>query len=301
MNRKMLGVILMVVSAVGLASSTIVIKLIQLRADLPPAHVAIWRFTIAAPLMLLTLAVKQPSEGLVPKPFWPFLLLGAVFSICNFSAVFAIARIDPSLYVIILYIYPSLVVLYSLFAGRKVPRLSWLGLPLTLLGLALVSFNFKGSLSVDPVGFGITLINAGAMMVYVILSEKVFQQCESRRLGTTWMALGAMLVGWLTIPALEISLPQSTTGWLLIGSLAIFGALIPLLAMNIAIQLIGAARASVINTLQPVIAVLFATLFLGDRLDLRQWVGGFLVILAVIILQISPDSRRLTKEGVVSD
>ncbi len=300
MNKKLIGFLLMVVAAFGLASATIFFKLLQRQAVLPPAHVAIWRFSIAAPLMLLVLVLKKPAEGFFSRRLWSFLLLGLVFSICNFSAVFAIDRVDPSLYVIILYIYPSLVVLYALLKGNPIPRLSWLGLPMTLSGLVLVTIDFNGALTLDPVGLGITLLNAVGLAVYLILSESVFQKSGSRLLGTTWMALGAMLVGWLTMPALGISLPQSRDGWLLIVALGIFGTLLPLLTMNIGLQLVGAARGSLVNTLQPVIAVLFSTLFLGDRLRLQQWVGGALVILAVILLQISPDNRSSEKEGTVS-
>jgi drug/metabolite transporter (DMT)-like permease len=48
---------------------------------------------------------------------------------------------------------------------------------------------------------------------------------------------------------------------------------------------VGAARAALLSTVEPVITVLLAVVILGDRLSAVQVIGGALVILAVIIVQ----------------
>lgn len=110
------------------------------------------------------------------------------------------------------------------------------------------------------------------------------------------MLTGAMFFNLLWIPVLGIKMPSSALGWLLIVSLGIFATLVPLLSINIGLQLIGAARGSVIITLQPVLAVLFSTLFLGETLTLQQWLGGGLVIAAVILIQLSADRQGRVRE-----
>jgi drug/metabolite transporter (DMT)-like permease len=47
----------------------------------------------------------------------------------------------------------------------------------------------------------------------------------------------------------------------------------------------------VILTLQPVLAVLISTAFLGETLVLQQWLGGLLVVLAIILLQRCPNRK----------
>ncbi|MEA3327505.1 MAG: DMT family transporter, partial [Chloroflexota bacterium] len=89
-----------------------------------------------------------------------------------------------------------------------------------------------------------------------------------------------------------LSTPVSTIGWILLFSLGVFGTMLPILAINYALQLMGAARGSVIMTLQPVLAVLISTIFLGEVLTLQQWVGGILVIAAIVMLQLSADSSK---------
>lgn len=295
MKKQYIGFFLMVVAALGLASSTIIMKLLLQETAMSPAHVAIWRFSIAAPLMWLVVLIRQPSSGWIPKhPFW-LLGLGLVFSIASFSALFALNRLSLSLYVIIVYIYPSMVVFFSLITGRPVPRLYWLGLPMTLLGLILTSFEFGQSIIIDEIGLVITLFNAMAMAAYLILSEKVFNKVADRILGTNWMLTGAMLVGLLMITIMEISIPDTLTGWVLLLSFGVFGTFTPIFAMNIGLQMTGAARGSIIITLQPVLVVIFSMIIFGDKLSLQQWFGGLLVILAVVLLQLSSDRKEKVK------
>lgn len=300
MRKQHLGFLLMVVSAVTLAISTILMKIIPQWTSLQPADVAIWRFSIAAPLTWLVMVFRKPSQKPDANLVWRFIGLGVVYAIANFCAVFALSRLSPALNVIIVYIYPSLVVLFSLVTGKPIPRLYWLGLPLTFLGLILTAYKFGQTLSVDLTGFFLTILNAFAMAAYLVLSERVFKRTKERLSGTRWVLTGAMLSGLLMIPFLGGHLPDSWIGWVLILSFGIVGTFVPILSMNTGVQLIGAARGSIIITIHPVLTVLFSTLFLGDELSPQQWLGGALVILAIVLLQGSPD-RKGNRGDVVND
>jgi len=296
MTQKQIGLILMVLAAVCLALTTILMKLVPELTPMQPGHVAVWRFLIAAPMLWLVYVFWQSPSTIVPKRPWWFLGLGLVFSVANFSALFALDRLSSSIYVIIVYIYPSLVVVYALVGGKAVPRLYWFGLPLTFIGLVLITYEFGMAFSIDFLGFVITLINAIAMAVYLVLSEKVFFKVQDRTLGTNWVMLGALTTGLIMIPLVGFSTPDTRMGWILLISLGIFGTMFPVLLLNISLQLLGAARGSVIITLTPVVTVLFSTLFLSETLTIQQWVGGLLIILAIILLQRSPDRNRNKKD-----
>jgi len=292
MKRTQIGILLMVLAATMLAFSLILMKRIPQVTILLPKDVAIWRFSIATPLFWAFYLIKQRGvEKRVIKP-WRFLGLGCVFALANFCAVFALSKLASSLYVIIVYIYPSLVVAYSLLFSGSVPKLYWVGLPLTLIGLILVTYPFGNNFVVDPVGIIITIINAFAMATYFILSEWIFRNTQQKVLGTNWVMMGAMVAGLTMIPFLGIRTPDTPIGWLYLMLLSVFGTLTPILATNIGLQFLGAARGSVLMTLQPVLTVLISTIFLGERLSILQWIGGIIVIAAVVILQLSPDKGK---------
>jgi drug/metabolite transporter (DMT)-like permease len=289
MKDKHIGFLAMVIASLGLAVAVMLMKVIPQVTQMPPQHVAIWRFALAAPPLWAYLSLQRRSrQGAFRHP-WRFLGLGLIYSIASFSAIFALQHLSSSIYVILLYFYPSLVVLYALLNGRSIPRLFWLGLPLTLIGLFLTTFEFGAALTIDPIGMVITMINALALAAYMLWSEKVFKALDEPIFGTMAVLSGAMLVGLSLIPFLGISTPNTFEGWALLVSFGIFGTLVPIVAMNISLKKLGAARGSLIITLQPVLTVLMAMVFLNETLTLQQWVGGGLVILAIILLQSSPD------------
>lgn len=296
MNQKHLGLLLMAFAAAMLGFATILMKWILLTTQLLPGHIAVWRFLIAAPLMSSFILIRNGPAGFLPKSALRFLGLGVIFSIASISAVFALARLSSSIYVIIVYLYPSLVVLYALFRGRSVPKFYWLGLPLTIIGLFLTAYDFNQKLTVDWIGVLITLVNAVAVAAYMLRSELVFRGMPSRLPGTNGVFLGGMLVSLLMIPIFGLRLPGTMTGWLLLISFGVFGTFAPILAMNYGLQLIGAARGSIMATIQPVLTVLMSLLIFDDVLTLQQVIGGSLVIGAVTLLQLSPDKGDKTSE-----
>jgi len=299
MNKQHLGLILMVTAAVTLASATILIKMLTQQTSIPPQHLAIWRFSIAAPVLWGVGVFNRPKTAIPRVSIWRLLGLGCVFAVASFSAIFAINRLPSSLYVIIVYVYPSLVVLLDLLIGKPVPKLIWLGLPLTFVGLILVAFDFGSTLAVDRVGFLITLINAVVMAIYMVLSEKILSGVSEKFRGSNWMMTGAMLAGLATIPLLGISTPDSTRGWLLLLAFGILGTAVPISTMNLGVELLGSSRGSVIMMLQPVVAVLLSTLLLDESLNAQQWIGGLIVILAVALLQLSKDNAARNGENGV--
>ncbi len=290
MRKQQLGFFLMALSATGLGVGTILMKLLPLKTALTPGQVAVWRFLIAAPLMwVLTLTHGKKGAKVLPQRPWQLLGLGVIYSMASLLALLSLERLPSSIYVILVFIYPSFVVVYSLLTRKPVPKMWWLGVPVTLVGLALTVFQFGQPLQFDLLGIVLAILNGLAIAVYMISSEEVFKHEPDRQLGTTWMNTGAMLMGLGLIAVFGFSAPTTLNGWLLLAGLGILATLVPILAMNLGIQMIGAARSSLIATLQPVVAVLIATLFLGDVLTGTQWLGGVLVIIAIVLLQRSPD------------
>jgi len=295
MKKQRLGFILMLLAASGFAFAVILMRMMTQSMSLPTYQIGIWRFVIAGSLIWLPNLFRKEKADLPRKrQFW-LIGLGLVFAMSGYSALFALDRIPSSLYIIILYIYPSLIVLYSIIRNRPVPSLFWLGLPMSFIGLVITVYQPGQNLVIDLVGLLMTFLNAISMTIYILLSEKVFRGVNDNFSGTKWVFTGAMLVSLSMIPILGLSGPESGREWILLLTYSLFGTLMPVLSMNIGLQLVGAARGSVIITFQPVITILLSLSFLNEALSLQQWFGGLLVVTAVILLQLSPD--RVTLES----
>ena len=289
MHRKQLGFLLMAVSAIGLAIATIMMKVLPAEANMTPGQIAVWRFLIAAPLMWLILWIRKGEARVVPAQTPRLLLLGGIYSMASLLALTSLNRLPSSIYVIIVFFYPSLIVVYHLIRRQPVPRLWWLGLPLTLVGLVLTVSHFGQPVTLDAIGILLTILNGLAMAIYMLWSEKVFSGVSDRQLGSTWVMTGAMAVGLLLIFLFGFKTPDTVKGWAMLFTLGVVGTLIPIFAMNVGIQMLGSARSSMISTLQPVVTVLISMIFLQEVLSATQWIGGIMVIFAILLLQRSPD------------
>lgn len=291
MQKRTLGFILIIISGIGYSIGAILIRALNTTTGLTPINIAVLRFLIASPLVWLFLP-RNSMQAMPKKDRTRFMLLGIVFSVASISAMFALDRLPSSLYVILLYSYPGLVVIYALINHQPIPALTWVGLPLSILGLLLTVFQFDKRLEVDLVGLLFTLLNSLAVAAYFILSGLFFGRQQTRTPGTAWMFAGAMLISILAIPLTHLNLPQSTSEWLLMLGLSTFGTVMPILATNAGIQLIGAPRASMLNIVQPLVTVLLSILIFQESLNPLQWVGASIVLFSIFLLQTSSDKSR---------
>jgi drug/metabolite transporter (DMT)-like permease len=81
----------------------------------------------------------------------------------------------------------------------------------------------------------------------------------------------------------ELSLPRSTDGWLVVLALALIPTMIAISTFLAGLPLVGAARASLLSTWEPVVTVILAVLIFSDRFTLVQALGGVLILGAVVM------------------
>ena len=80
-------------------------------------------------------------------------------------------------------------------------------------------------------------------------------------------------------------------GW--IFYIAIVGTILPFGLFFAGINHIRSTRASITATLEPIFAGFLAFIFLGERLLLLQMIGGCMVILAIVLLQLQQEHDEL--------
>ena len=79
MKDKHIGFLAMVVASLGLAVAVMLMKVIPQLTQMPPAHVAIWRFTLAAPPLWIYLILQRRSLQETFRHPWAFLGLGLIY------------------------------------------------------------------------------------------------------------------------------------------------------------------------------------------------------------------------------
>ena len=284
-KKQFLGLLLMLVSGAAFAFATVIARLINTTTTITAMTIAVSRFLIAAPLFWL-LFPRTPFRIAQAKVRWQFIVLGVIFSVASFTANLALDRISSSIYTIVLFTNPVFIVIFSVLTRRAIPRLTPIALPLSIIGLVLAVFPFQGGLKVDTLGIIITFINSLALAVYYIYGAHHFSKQPSRMPGSSWVFLGALMISLIILPFAKFSLPSDTREWLLLLTYGSFATIIPIVSANYGIHLLGAAQASMTNVIQPILTVVLSMAMFSEMMHPIQFLGAFLVILSVFLLQL---------------
>ena len=188
---------------------------------------------------------------------------------------------------LILYLSPTLVVILSaLFLRKRFGRYEWSALTLCYGGILLV-FWHDASLAGRQVLLGAALVFASAVCyaIYLIVSGELVQRLGAIRLTAYAMCVSSLAVFAqfaLLNPLSALNQPPEVY-WLSLLN-AVLCTVLPVFAMMLAIERIGASRASMASMVGPVSTIALAYLFLDERITIWQVVGTALVLIGIYVL-----------------
>lgn len=288
------GMFFILLSVTGYSLLPVLVKQIQ-ATGLVSLDIATWRFVFAAPLFwLMILASRgfqkskndQPMSS-EPLPRIKLLLMGAMLAAAALTAFVGLESLDAGTFVILFYTYPAMVALLSLILGERLPSQGWMALVLTLWGTVLTVPNFsQGFGSGSAQGVIMALINALIVAVYFILNSRVLRGHTALASASAWAVTGACGVFVVMAVFRQVAVPAEPKTWLLLIVLASFSTVMPVFALTNGLQKLGASRAAILSTVEPLMTIAFAMLFLGESITFVQFLGGTLILASVIMLQL---------------
>ncbi len=241
-------------------------------------------------------ALRRPSHA--GRPAWglpavPWRDLGgfAAFGLLGVAAFYVVyaAAIDTAgmgISAVLMYTAPAWVTAISaLLLGEPLTRSKGLALLLAIAGAALVArvYQFE-ALRLNPLG---VLLGLGAGLtygLYTLFSKVSLRRYPAWTVLTYALAFGTLFM--LPFQSGEALVRAATTPPILAWLLAV--ALVPTLlagiSFNLGLRDLPASNASIVATLEPFVAIVLGGLFLGERLDWPQLLGGGLILGAVILL-----------------
>jgi drug/metabolite transporter (DMT)-like permease len=277
------GVLLCLASSAGFGAMAVLAK-DAYAAGVGVLTLVALRLLLAAPFLWATagaLRLPRPSRrdaGLA-------LLVGAgPFAAQALTFFAAVERLDAAVAELLVFTYPAIVLLATAALRRVAPSpTTWAVLSLALSGAALVLLG-GGAGPMDALGVALSLAAAVAYAGYLMAAEGIGARIDGvvmAALVTTGAGLSALAVAALG-GGLDLGLPAR--GWLVIAVLAVLCTAGPLVALYAGLRLVGASTASILSLVEPVVTVVLAAAFLGERLAAPQLAGAGLVLAAVLVV-----------------
>ncbi len=217
----------------------------------------------------------------VPRQAMPTLL---TITICRFAAsisiMSAILFIPVSLAVLLLYTHPLMVAGVSSAINRtSLGWARWAAFAAAFAGLALaLAPSLAG---IDWRGVALALFAAVNIAAMLIISAKALRQTNVMTI-SLYTNLGAVPLFFIALAISgEFVLPTIDSGWVgLVGVCLCY--CVAVLAQFAAVHFVGPMRTAMLLNAEPPITIAAAALILGEALTPIQYVGGALVIGALV-------------------
>ena len=244
-----------------------------------------FRFLLAAiGMVAVAMVIGQNPLRLPRQQLLALFGLGAiVYTGQSLTYFIALRSLPASLVVLIAYIYPSLVVVAGwLFLRRSVSSWHGVALAASFAGVAMLVGGAQFRLSWALV---LAIASPTIYTGYILIGERVMSSTPAVAASAAIMSGAALAFCLLAALNHELAVPRNANGWAVGVGIALIPTMVAISLFLAGLPRVGAARAALLSTWEPVVTVLLAMALLGDRLSIVQVLGGALVMLAVIVVQ----------------
>jgi len=282
-SASSLGVLFCVTAGI-LYGTLVILGKLAYTTGITPLPLLFLRYTLAAAFMWVALAVIDRRMLALPMGQRAVALgLGVVYASQSYVYFVGFQNVDGALTGLLFNTFPlHIAVLAAIFLKERMTRAVAAALALGVGGVAITVRPSSGF--VDLWGPSLILLSAFGYSCYVVAARRATANLPSEAVAAH-VFLGAA-VGFTVGAAVTGQLPTTVRGDSLAYAvaLAVFATLLPILLFLKGLKLIGAARAGVIGTMEPLVTVVLAALVLGSVLGPFEVVGGAMIVGASLLI-----------------
>jgi drug/metabolite transporter (DMT)-like permease len=288
-----IGVALVVIGSVLFAGKAVLVRYNYIHFKVDTVPLLALRMLFSAPFYAVILYFQNRKQSEVPKltgKEWLWMLaIGLVgYYLAAFFDFWGLKYITASVERLILFIYPTLVVIIStIFLKKTIYKIHYIALIITYLGVA-VSFipDLQMGLQKDLIiGSTLVFLSSLTYSLYLIGSGEMIPKIGSLRFTCYAMLISTVMVilHYFVSIGGNLFAYQSGVYWLSIV-MAIFTTVIPSFLISDGIKRIGSGNASIIGSIGPITTIIMANIFLGELINSWQIIGTFVVLGGVLMI-----------------
>ena len=298
-DRTRLGYAMVAIAATLFAVNGSVSKVV-LDSGLSSLELAQIRATCAALGLLGFLLVFARPRLRVGRRELLFLAAFGVVGVAMVQWLYfvAIHNLPVGVALLIEFTAPLLVALFARFVYKEqIRRRIWVAVILCIAGLGIVVEVWTG-VAFSTVGVTAALGGAFGLAAYLLMAERERRQRDPVSLSFYGFLFAAAL--WAVVQpiwefpwsvlgenvSLQGNLEDKTAPvWVLVGFIVVVGTMVTFSLLTGALRHISATRASIVATLEPVLATVVAWRWLGETFGPIQLVGGAVVLAGIFLAQ----------------
>jgi len=296
-NRQALfGYLFVLLGAFGFSAKAVLVKLAYSYShQLDAITLMVLRMAISLPFFLAVAlwsvndSTTEDTQRLNKQDWLMIFGLGLVgYYIASFLDFAGLQYISAGLERLIIFLYPTFVVLFTAALQRKaINRHQAVALALSYAGMILVFVDNRAAMASSGLllGSALVLASAIAFAFFLMGSGMMVKRIGSTRFTAYSMTVACLATGLHFVFQHGVKLLDLPTNvyWVAL-IMAIFSTVLPAFFMNAGIRRIGAGSASIISSTGPIGTLALAFLLLGETLTIAQLAGTALVLIGVYVV-----------------
>ena len=250
------------------------------------------RLIIAGLLLVLLSYIKSKEQFLAflkDKSSLFSLLLFSLFGLFlnQLAYLSAIQEINAGTATVLQYVCPVGILAYTCIKDKVAPTIAEiLSMFLAIGGTFLIATHGQmDQLSMTPAGLFWGLFSALTYGLYIILPIKLIQKWGSILV----IGVGMTISGFVAVPFTGIigtSLPMSFDIFLAFTGIILIGTVFAYTAFLKGASMVGPVKSSLLASIEPISAVFFAFMIMGDIFYPIDFIGMAMILLAVTIISL---------------
>jgi len=288
-SKELKGSIFILFSAFMYATLPILVKLAY-STGLGPGSTLLLRYVFS--FILLALLIKLVKHDRILSLDPPVIAQGIFLTVSGLFYFFALNTLSAGIATVIFFTHPVLVAILSILVYKEtfVPRI-FVGLTLALMGIALISGLVGSSPGLSSEGILFALLASICYSIYSLLGQKTVVRSNPLSITATLSLMAIIIIVPVYHSSLGFIFTLTSAQLLITLVMAVFNTLLAVLFFLKGVKNIGAARATLISTVEPVFCLMMAFLVLGETLT-RAEVTGSAMVFASMLLAVFSDHEN---------
>ncbi|NNM81109.1 MAG: DMT family transporter [Burkholderiales bacterium] len=291
MNPSAIGTIFAILAAVGFSTKAIFVKLAY-QEPVDAVTLLALRMTFSLPFFLIAAVFSSRGmEPLAKRDRVSIVILGILgYYLSSLFDFQGLRYISAAIERLVLFLYPTLVVLISAAIARRFPDKRVLfAIFLSYGGILLVFVHDVGNSGNIAAGSLLVFASALSYALYLVGAGRLMGRVGATRFtsyASIVSSVAILLQFFATRPLSLLHVSARVDG--IAFSMALFSTVIPFFLLSAGIRLIGPGKVALIGSVGPVATIWLAHEFLGESFAFWQLTGSALVLAGVLAISWKP-------------